>query len=166
MKRSKKLILIFIIVGLFMAVFFFHRKAKLISRQNRIEDFFGTNADLQWARKFLGRDIDFCTQQWSETDSDNWVSSTGKYQAERPKGEWDASVFVIHDLQEKRIAMTIPSEWPPYGSQLKWILNDRYVLIIRTPSHDDDFVTPRIDIGNLSTGQIIYFVDAIESECR
>lgn len=166
MKRSKKILLLLGIVGLFLTVAFFYRQAKVISRKNLVERFFDKESDLIWARKFLGKKVDFCKQQWSETDSEDLISLTGRYEAEQPYGEGDASDFVIHDRHEKRVAMTVPSEWPPFGSQLKWILNDRYILIFRAPSHDDDFETPTVGIGNVRTGQIIYFVDATESQCQ
>ncbi len=155
-----------VIIGLALLVStLLYNKAKLILREKQVEKFFNNKSDLQWAKQFLDKEVDYCTQIWSKSDTDGYISHTGRYSYQQPTGIYDATDFVIFDLQKKQVTMTVPDHDVESGSDFKWVRDDKYIVIFRIAAHDDDFKTPTIDIGNLRTGAIIHLANAKTSPC-
>jgi hypothetical protein len=168
MKAMRRKILLSVI-GLTAAIAAIFALNHVQERRQEMNQFFG--ADAAWFLTFADKTIDFCKiQGWMpsvEIPQDLGslsISPSGRY-AVRDLNEINPEQYGLAIVDNTLSKVVIAAPHDSGDTEVKWIHDEKYAVILHGVTMDDDFGTARIYVGNLSTGKIIYLADSTRSNC-
>ena len=131
--------------------------------------FFNNKEDMTWASQYQGKKIDFCAQEdWADSivvDEEVLQSPSGNFFVKRNPAVDVGRNFAIYKGDSSTPVLVSIESHDLGGFQIKWALNETYILYLVPEDLTANFSKPEIYIGNLKTGKVIHLAGGTQSHC-